>query len=194
MAEVNVTKPILASTPSPVAKKLPKTVAQTLAELEGPDPVPQAEIAIDQAASEVVGSADFAPPIPSAVSASTADTDKALRIAKAKTAAATRWSQEFDWDGADLQEALIHLAELRAATQVGAIACERRASSQRVDEVSCAHCGNKIRVQAAKGYRSRTNPETGLIEVGYACSAACFMYMGREWVQTGAVKEPKVRS
>lgn len=175
-------------------------MAETLASLEGPAPIPQEAIAIDQAASDVIGSeAGLPASVRDAIAAaelSAADAlveaEAAARIVKAKKAAEVRWSREFDWEGAEMDEALAHLAELRAAAQTGAVVIEKRLSTQRVDVVNCAHCGGPTRVQAAKGSRSRMNHDTGLVETGYACSAACFLYMGREWKQDGPAKEAKV--
>jgi hypothetical protein len=128
--------------------------------------------------------------------------DPQQRIDRAKKAAEARWSTRVEWDTIDLDEGMKRLATLRSEVERGGLILQHRAQNFRVERVECynPNClkgpldshGHPTRtiidIGAARfaGSRTRTNPETGLIETAYACSAACFLYMGSHFQHAAA--------
>ena len=115
------------------------------------------------------------------------------RIARAKKAAAARWSKRFDWLTCDIDDGMAYLAELRKESEAGGLIMQRRVSDMKVETVECYNptcmkgpVGGDLKptrtiidISSGRfaGCRSRHNPETGIQETAYACSAACFLYL-----------------
>ena len=91
-------------------------------------------------------------------------------------------------------EGMSRLTKLRAEAERGGLIMQRRTSQDQLRYTECYNpscmkgpadkSGNPTRTiidigsGRFAGYRSRTNPETGQMESAYACSAACFLYIG----------------
>lgn len=126
------------------------------------------------------------------------------RRERAKIAAAARWGSRFNWDDCDIKDGLEHLAKLRAESERGGLILQQRLSSQQIRYVECYNpdCWQKgadgkvveprkrtvIDVSGGRfaGYRTRNNPETGLQESAYACSSACYLYLGSHFTHFSA--------
>jgi hypothetical protein len=101
-----------------------------------------------------------------------------------KEAEAARKANKYDWEASALDEALIYLAEIRAEVERGGLILEKRISQQRVETVKCYSCENIINISEGRwaGMRTRNNFETNIPESAYACSAACYLKLQREFV------------
>ena len=104
-----------------------------------------------------------------------------------KLAASKRWADRYDWEKANLDDALIELAKLRAELEKAGLTLDRRISyERRVESVECYNpeCRKVIAVGRGgfAGMRTRKNWETGRDETAYACSAACFLIMTKTFV------------
>lgn len=101
-----------------------------------------------------------------------------------KDAIAARQAQKYDWETSTLDESLIYLAEIRAECERGGLILEKRISQQRVETVKCYSCENIINISEGRwaGMRTRNNFETNIPESAYACSAACYLKLQREFV------------
>ena len=99
-------------------------------------------------------------------------------------AIAARKAQKYDWEGSALDESLVYLAEIRAEVERGGLILEKRISQQRIETVKCFSCENIINISEGRwaGMRTRNNFETGVPESAYACSAACYLKLQREFV------------
>lgn len=110
-----------------------------------------------------------------------------------KLAASKRWADRYDWEKADLDEALLELAKLRAELEKAGLTLDRRISyERRVESVECYNpeCRKIIDVGRGgfAGMRTRKNWDTGRDETAYACSAACFLIMTRTFVHASPQK------
>lgn len=126
------------------------------------------------------------------------------RKERAKAAAEARWGSRYPWDSAPVDEALDFLAKIRSEGERGGLILQQRLSGQTVRFVECYNpaCFKKgadgkvlepkqrtvIDVSNGRfaGYRTRNNPETGLQESAYACSAACYLYLGSHFTHFSA--------
>ena len=101
-----------------------------------------------------------------------------------KEAVAARQAQKYDWETSALDESLIHLAEIRAECERGGLILEKRISQQRIETVKCYSCENIINISEGRwaGMRTRNNFETNIPESAYACSAACYLKLQREFI------------
>lgn len=118
---------------------------------------------------------------------------KEQRIERAKLAANTRWGNKFDWESSPIDECKDRLAEMRAEAEKGSLILQKRMSSERIDKAICYNPDCRTGIKDADGVshpaviditsarfagsRCRINPETGLMETAYACSAACYLYL-----------------
>lgn len=131
------------------------------------------------------------------------------RTARAKLAAETRWGKRIDWELSTLDECKDKLADLRAEAEKGGIILQRRMSVERVDKAICYNPDCKTGLKDKDGIqhpaildiisgrfagtKCRINPETGLMETAYACSAACWLYLSNNFKHSpGAIKEPVI--
>lgn len=127
---------------------------------------------------------------------------------RARKAAEARWSQNLDWNTCPVDEGLEHLAVLRLEAEKGGIILQERLSNNRVEKVECYNpdcftnpeTGQRCKVEVAgakrtiidvgsarfAGYRTRHNPDTGVVETAYACSAACYIYLGSNFTHQSA--------
>lgn len=119
------------------------------------------------------------------------------KVARAKKAAEARWGEKFDWGAAPIEECKARLAELRSEAEKGGLALQARMSSETVRYAECYNpsclkgprdaAGNPTRtvldIASGRfaGYRTRHSEETGLMESAYACSAACYLYLGQNF-------------
>src|SRR2546421_96047 len=105
------------------------------------------------------------------------------RKEKAVKAVEARWSKRYNWDDADLDDALAYLAEIRLECERGGITLQKRVSELMVERVKCFGCDNVINVSEGRWatMRTRNNFETGIPETAYACSAACGLKLNREF-------------
>jgi len=103
---------------------------------------------------------------------------------EARAASLSRLAKEYDWEESDIDEALRHLANLRAETEKGGAILERRISQIRIEKVKCYGCDNIIDVTSGHfaGSKTRNNFETGRPETVYACSARCFLAVQRDFI------------
>lgn len=106
------------------------------------------------------------------------------RVQHAKRAIEARWSSKYDWENSPLDEALEYLAAIRLEVEKGGLVLERRVSQVKVEIVKCYSCENMIEISQGRwaGMRTRNNYETGIAESAYACSAACYLKLQREFV------------
>lgn len=107
-----------------------------------------------------------------------------------KEAAAARAAKKYDWEAANLDEALAYLAEIRAECERGGLILQNRVSQLRIETVKCFSCENIINISEGRyaGMRTRSNFETGIPESAYACSAACYLKLQREFVHPTAIR------
>lgn len=117
------------------------------------------------------------------------------RVTRAKMAAEARWGKRLDWETATIEECNSHLSELRAEAEKGGLILQRRMSIERVNEAECYNptCRKHIDIGSGRfaGSRSRINPDNGVMETAYACSAVCFLYLSNNFKHSpGAVREP----
>jgi hypothetical protein len=134
-------------------------------------------------------------------------TDDERRI-RASNAAKARWHNRIDWETCDITLGMEEIAKLRAEAEKGGLILQRRASATMVRTALCynPNCyqkgadglpitdstGNKIRTVIdiasgrAVGSRCRTNQQTGMMETAYACSAACYLYLGSHFTHSSA--------
>lgn len=110
---------------------------------------------------------------------------------RAKAAASRNKLAKFDWEVEPMDECLAYLAELRAETERGGLVLQRRISEQRQSHAKCFACDNIIDIGAGRfaGSKTRNNFDTGLPEVAYACSAKCYIIMGRDFRHTTYAEE-----
>lgn len=103
---------------------------------------------------------------------------------KARNAANSRWAKEVDWEAIDIDEGYQLIAKLRATEEKGSLVLSRRASLIIVSKGKCYTCKKEIDVQAGRfaGMRTRHNYETGRDENAYACCAACYITLQRDFV------------
>jgi len=130
---------------------------------------------------------------------------------RAKKASAARWSDRTDWETIDLEEGMRQLASLRSEVERGGLILQRRSENFRVQTAECYNpdCrkgpnGTRTIIDIGSGRfagsRTRHNMSTGMIETAYACSAACYLYMGSHFTHASAsprdisptVSEPEV--
>lgn len=124
------------------------------------------------------------------------------RIARAKLAADTRWSKRFDWDTASIEDCQSKLSDMRAEAERGGLILQRRMSTERVNDAICYNPDCKkndgkpaiIDIGSGRfaGSKSRINPDTGIMETAYACSAACYLYLSNNFRHSPVVREPIV--
>jgi len=117
------------------------------------------------------------------------------RSERARTAAKARWAKaKIDWETIPIEEALIVLADMRAEGELGGNIVQRRISQARVEETvcynpSCMRDGQRTRIDIGSGRfagkRDRINKDTGAYESAYACSAACWLYVTKNFLTTG---------
>lgn len=100
-----------------------------------------------------------------------------------KLALEARRFKEYDWEEANIDAALIYLAEIRAECERGGIILSKRVSELKVERVKCFGCDNIINLSEGRWatMRTRNNFETGIPESAYACSAACGLKLNREF-------------
>lgn len=105
------------------------------------------------------------------------------RKEKAVKAVEARWSKRYNWEDADLDDALAYLAEIRLECERGGIMLQKRVSELKVERVKCFGCDNIINISEGRWatMRTRNNFETGIPETAYACSAACGLKLNREF-------------
>lgn len=98
-----------------------------------------------------------------------------------KAAIEARKEKKFDWEEANLNDALSYLASIRAEVERGGLVLQRRVSELKVERVKCFGCDNEINISEGRWatMRTRNNFETGLSESAYACSAACGLKLNR---------------
>lgn len=146
-----------------------------------PAPKSQDELATISIASQTVTNKRAM--IPSTEPAKLPITDE-QRVIQAKQAIEARWSRKFNWDDSPIDMALEYLAELRLEVEKGGLTLQRRVSEARVEKVKCYSCDNIISISEGRwaGMRTRNNYETGISESAYACSAACYLKLQREYV------------
>lgn len=115
------------------------------------------------------------------------------RTERARLAAEARWGKRFDWETSTITDCESKLAYLRTEMERGGLILQKRMSTERVNSAICYNpgCKNgprdtdgnptpaKIDIGSGRfaGSRSRHNPDSGVMETAYACSAACFLYM-----------------
>lgn len=100
-----------------------------------------------------------------------------------KEAIKARWESKYDWEEADVDEALAYLAAIRSEVEKGGLVLQRRVSELKVERVKCFGCTNIINLSEGRyaTMRTRNNFETGLPESAYACSAACGLKLNRDF-------------
>lgn len=105
------------------------------------------------------------------------------RKEKAVKAVEARWSKRYNWEDADLDDALAYLAEIRLEVERGGITLQKRVSELKVERVKCFGCDNIINISEGRWatMRTRNNFETGIPETAFACSAACGLKLNREF-------------
>lgn len=105
------------------------------------------------------------------------------RKEKAIKAVEARWSKRYNWEDADLDDALAYLAEIRLECERGGITLQKRVSELKVEKVKCFGCDNIINISEGRWatMRTRNNFETGIPETAFACSAACGLKLNREF-------------
>ena len=96
-------------------------------------------------------------------------------------ASKARWSERYDWEFSDIDDALAYLAEIRSECERGGLILQKRVSELKVEKVKCYSCSNVINISEGRwaGMRTRNNFETGVPESAYACSAACMLTLNR---------------
>ena len=106
-------------------------------------------------------------------------------------ASESRWSKLYPWDTANIDDALLYLAEIRAECEKGGIILQKRVSELKVETVKCYGCDNIINLSEGRWatMRTRNNFETGVPESAYACSAACGLKLNREFTHPVAVRQ-----
>lgn len=135
----------------------------------------QSELAQQGAAADTIAGPNADQPAPPIARGPTAE----QRTERAKVAANARWQAHTDWDTIAIAEGLAMLAELRAEGEKAGLVLQRRISQEQISLVKCYVCKKEITPESAKGSRTRHNFETGQPEIAYACSAGCFMELGR---------------
>lgn len=112
------------------------------------------------------------------------------RSEKARKAIEARWSKRYDWENAPIDHALEYLAEIRAEVEKGGLVLQRRISVLKIERVKCFGCTNEINLSEGRyaGMRTRNNWDTGLPESAYACSAACYIKLCRDFEHPRLVK------
>jgi hypothetical protein len=112
-----------------------------------------------------------------------------------KKASEARWSKKYDWEHANLDDALAYLAEIRAECERGGLLLQGRISELKVERVKCYGCDNIINLSEGRWatMRTRNNFETGQPESAYACSAACGLKLNREFTHPVAIRQPVER-
>ena len=168
----------LSATPvivKPVEPILPEPV------LPIPTPKSQDELATISIATQTITNKRAM--IPSTEPAKLPITDE-QRVIQAKQAIEARWSRKFDWNDSPIDMALEYLAELRLEVEKGGLTLQRRVSEARVEQVKCYSCDNIISISEGRwaGMRTRNNYETGIPESQYACSAACYLRLQRDFI------------
>lgn len=109
------------------------------------------------------------------------------RKERAKQAASKRWASpaavKVDWESIPLEEGLAKLADLSAELESARAILARRHEVATHDQkvVQCFSCQGSIEPGKQAGSRTRHNPETGIMETAYACSAACFLVLCRDF-------------
>src|ERR1700722_14420100 len=123
------------------------------------------------------------------------------RVARAKLAAETRGGKRFEWATSSIDDWQSKLADLRAEAERGGLILERRMTIDRANDAICynpdCHKGidnkpMKIDIGSGRfaGSKSRINPETGIMETAYACSAACYLYLSNNFKHSPIIREP----
>lgn len=107
-----------------------------------------------------------------------------------KKAAEVRAAKKYDWDNSPLEDALAYLALIRVECERGGLALQTRISQLKVETVKCFSCDNIINIGEGRfaGMRTRSNFETGIPESAYACSAACYLKLQRDFVHPVAIR------
>lgn len=126
------------------------------------------------------------------------------RAERARLAAASRWNKRFDWETETIEKCQSQLADLRAEAEKGGLILQRRMSTERVNSAICYNpdChkgpdGRQMQIDIGSGRfagsKSRINPETGVLETAYACSAACYLYLSSNFRHSPSAEREPVR-
>jgi len=100
---------------------------------------------------------------------------------RAVVAATSRWDKEkleqYDWENTPLEEAQLHLGDLRKELERGGKILQQRHSTRNFPDVPCAVCKQKI--PNGKWMQQRTIRTDGIIQSIFLCSQFCINQYGR---------------
>jgi len=161
--------------PTPVTKEVPKPTPEPAIKVEDIPVKSQDQLAAESILQQTVAKRNtMVPNTEPAYQFTDADREKAIEARAAK---------RYPWSDAPLDDALAHLAEIRAECETGGLLLQKRVSELKIEKVKCFGCENMINLSEGRWatMRTRNNFETGIPESAYACSAACGLKLNREF-------------